>query len=215
MTIEEHEGFSKSIEEMEVEENETVEKKVEDEEVSDIQRVLEDASFRVRIYPNGITTGFRFKGIPRTRGVHVEVVHVIDLRIASFGTTNFARKSAILARTNRDIGSILAEHKMHDRYVEKRIWTMKGRITLKMLRTQNLRTCSLIHQTTNVYAIHDGTGTGIDFSWLMNRNRWILNRSKRFHPVTGRGGPIPENPKTGPCRTKCPTIFSCIRARQR
>ena len=184
MTIEEHEGFSKSIEEMEVEENETVEKKVEDEEVSDIQRVLEDASFRVRIYPNGITTGFRFKGIPRTRGVHVEVVHVIDLRIASFGTTNFARKSAILARTNRDIGSILAEHKMHDRYVEKRIWTMKGRITLKMLRTQNLRTCSLIHQTTNVYAIHDGTGTGIDFSWLMNRNH-VLSIEELYRTLKG------------------------------
>jgi hypothetical protein len=184
MTIEEHEGFSKSIEEMEAEENVTVEKKAEDEEVSDIQQVLEDASFQSKTYPNGITTGFRFKGIPGTRGVHVEVVHVIDLRVASFGTTNFARKSAILARTNRDIGSILAEHKMHDRYTEKRIWTMKGRITLKMLRTQNLRTCSLIHQTTNVYAIHDGMGTGIDFSWLMNRNH-VLSIEELYRTLKG------------------------------
>jgi hypothetical protein len=184
MTIEEHKGFSKPIDELEAKENENVKKKMEDEEVSDIQRVLKDASFRAKTYPNGITTGFRFKGIPGTRGVHVEVVHVIDLRVASFGNTNLARKSAILARTNREIGSILAEHKMHDRYMEKRIWTVKGRITLKMLRTQNLRTSSLIHQTTNVYAIHDGTGTGIDFSWLMNRNH-VLSIEELYRTLKG------------------------------
>jgi hypothetical protein len=173
ITIKEQHEISSHIEEAKQEKVETNEQEIHDEELGDIQQILKEYSYQFRTYPNGLTTGIRFKGIPGTRGVLVEILHVIDLRVASFGGTNLARKSAILARTNRSTDSILTDFKMQDRYVEKRVWTIQGRITMKMLRTKNLRTSSLIHQTINVYVVHGGVGTGIDFSWLTDRDHIV------------------------------------------
>ncbi|MFX1369688.1 MAG: hypothetical protein ACFFAY_13920, partial [Promethearchaeota archaeon] len=60
-------------------------------------------------YPNGLCCGVRLEAIPGTRGVHVDVVHVLDLREAEFGNSGLAMRAAILEGVNRPLSRILAD----------------------------------------------------------------------------------------------------------
>ena len=51
----------------------------------DISRSLKLTGHVTTRYANGLTLGVRMEAIPGTRGVHVDIVFVLDLREAAFG----------------------------------------------------------------------------------------------------------------------------------
>ena len=60
---------------------EPVEEKVEEYDIESALKLTEHFTSR---YPNGLTLGVRMEGVPGTRGVHVDVIFVLDLRKAEF-----------------------------------------------------------------------------------------------------------------------------------
>lgn len=160
MTIEGEQSVSN------ITQNKTVEKE-------DVIAILERADYLTKSYVNGLTTGLRFQGLPSTKGVHVDVVHILDLRKVNFGKAVLGMKAAVLEKTHRSISSILSEFEYIEQYEEKSLRTFSGRINLPMLRSKNLRHSSLIHHTRNVFVVTTDLGSTLDFSWLTRRDHIV------------------------------------------
>ena len=82
----------------------------------DIIRILVGSGHHAKKLENGISLAIRFSGIPDTKGVHVEVVHVLDLRCARFGKSLFGMKSYVLdAAIERNNKKDRSEHDWNDK----------------------------------------------------------------------------------------------------
>jgi len=124
-------------------------------------------------YPNGLTLGVRLEAIPGTRGVHVDVVYVLDLREASFGKSGLAMRAAVLESINRSLTRVLGDVGLEELMQEQSVLTPWGRVQLPLLRGAKGKTSSLIHETRTVYVITEGTKPTMDLSWLTESGRVV------------------------------------------
>ncbi|MHA2379622.1 MAG: hypothetical protein ACXADS_10105 [Candidatus Thorarchaeota archaeon] len=140
---------------------------------SDIEEVLGKAGHSIKTHQNGLTLGIRLSGIRGTRGVHVEVVHVLDLRRAMFGRSVLAMQAGILESINRPLDSILRDVDLEDLLEEKTLMSPAGKVEFPILRSPHNDSASLVHETRTVYTVFaDGT-TPRDVSWLAEDSRVI------------------------------------------
>ena len=95
--------------------------------------------FTVR-YPNGLTLGVRLESVPGTRGVHVDVVYVLDLREAEFGTSGLAMRAAVLESINRSLPRVLGDVGLEEFLKEQTVLTPWGRVRLPLLRGSSGKT---------------------------------------------------------------------------
>lgn len=138
---------------------------------SDITKILKSADYWTVDYPNGLVLGIRPIGIPRTRDVHLDVVHVLDLRRAKFGRSNLAVQAAILESVNRPVENLLRDVEMDGLLDTKSLFSPLGRIEFKVLRSLNKDSISNIHETRTIYAIFKEGSSNRDFSWLTDISR--------------------------------------------
>ena len=128
--------------------------------------------FTVR-YPNGLTLGVRLESVPGTRGVHVDVVYVLDLREAEFGKSGLAMRAAVLESINRSLPRVLGDVGLEEFMKEQTVLTPWGRVRLPLLRGSSGKTESLIHETRTVYVITEGTKPTMDLTWLTDIGRVV------------------------------------------
>jgi hypothetical protein len=164
---------------------------IENKEKDDVLGILENEGYITQPFVNGTTTGIRFQGIPNTKGVHVDIVHILDLRKVRFSRAILGMKAAVLEKTHRSLESILSKFELEDRYEEKKLRTLNGRIILPMLKSKNLRQFSLVHDTRNVFVVTEDLGTSIDFSWLTKRDH-IVSVSQLSMALKGNVASIKE-----------------------
>lgn len=138
---------------------------------SDITKILKSADYWTVDYPNGLVLGIRPIGIPSTRDVHLDVVHVLDLRRAKFGRSNLAVQAAILESVNRPVENLLRDVEMDGLIDTKSLLSPLGRIEFKVLRSLNKDSISKIHETRTIYAIFKEGSSNRDFSWLTDISR--------------------------------------------
>jgi hypothetical protein len=143
------------------------------EEVTDIISILKKHDYVTVPPANGMTVGIRFQGVPHTRGVHADVVFVLDLREMSYSRAQLSMKTALLDKLNRGVEVILKDMDAADRYNERVLRTVKGKIRLQMLKSKNLRSCSLLHETRTIYIVTPEGGSTVDFSWLQENKRMV------------------------------------------
>jgi len=139
----------------------------------DISAALEvTGHFTVR-YPNGLTLGVRLEAVPGTRGVHVDIVYVLDLREAEFGNSGLAMRAAVLESINRSLPRVLGDVGLDEFMKEQTVLTPWGRVHLPLLRSSSGKTESLIHETRTVYVITEGTKPTMDLTWLTDTGRIV------------------------------------------
>jgi hypothetical protein len=124
-------------------------------------------------YPNGLTLGVRLGSIPGTRGVHVDVVYVLDLREAEFGKSGLAMRAAVLESINRSLPRVLGDVGLEEFMNEQTVLTPWGRVRLPLLRGLSGKTESLMHETRTVYVITEGTKPTMDLTWLTDTGRVV------------------------------------------
>ncbi len=140
---------------------------------SDITKVLKSAGHRTVEYPNGLVLGIRLVGIPGTRGVHMDIVHVLDLRRAKFGRSNLAVQAAILESISRPMENLLADIEMDDHLGMKFLLSPLGKMELKVLRSFDESSTSLVHETRTVYAVFSEGSSSRDLLWLTDSSRIV------------------------------------------
>ncbi|MHA2310229.1 MAG: hypothetical protein ACXADF_01980 [Candidatus Thorarchaeota archaeon] len=124
-------------------------------------------------YPNGLLSAVRLESIPRTRGVHVEVVHVLDLRTARFGKSGLAMRAALLESVNREYKTILQDVGLGD-YIERRnLKTPFKMISLLVLQGIEGKGVSYVHPTRTVYVVTRDVKPTLDLSWLTDAGRVV------------------------------------------
>jgi hypothetical protein len=141
----------------------------------DISEALEVTGHFTTRYPNGLTLGIRLQAIPGTRGVHVDVVYVLDLREAEFGKSGLAMRAAVLESINRSLPRVLGDVGLEEFMNEQTVLTPWGRVRLPLLRGSSGKTESLIHETRTVYVITEGTKPTMDLSWLTDTGRVVTH----------------------------------------
>jgi hypothetical protein len=139
-------------------------------DISDSLRVT--GHFTAR-YPNGLTLGVRLESVPGTRGVHVDVVYVLDLREASFGKSGLAMRAAVLESINRTLPRVLGDVGLEELMREQTVLTPWGRVRLPLLKGASGKSASLIHETRTVYVITEGTKPTMDLTWLTDTGRVV------------------------------------------
>jgi hypothetical protein len=140
---------------------------------TDIVRVLEGAGHRTAEYPNGLVLGVRLVGVPGTRGVYVDVVHVLDLRKARFGRSTLAMQAAILESVSGSLKSILKDVGLLDAFEVRSLLSPFGRMELSVMRSFDSESSSLIHVTRTIYAVYKEGSSRRDLSWLTDTSRII------------------------------------------
>lgn len=115
---------------------------------------LETNGYRVCAYPNGLLMGLRMQPVPGSRGVHIDVVHILDMRKARFGRTTLAVQSAILETIKRDVQHLLSDVGLEGLFETQEVVTPLGRSELRLLRPTKRSSPSLIYETRLVYAVH-------------------------------------------------------------
>lgn len=139
-------------------------------DISEALRLTDHITSR---YPNGMTLGVRLEAVPGTRGVHVDIVFVLDLREAAFGKGGLAMRSAVLETVNRDLTRVLGDVGLDEFLREHTVITPWGRIRLPLLRGMANDSTSLIHETRTVYVITENAKPSVDLTWLTDAGRII------------------------------------------
>ncbi|MHA1480493.1 MAG: hypothetical protein ACTSQZ_03615, partial [Candidatus Thorarchaeota archaeon] len=139
----------------------------------DIAEALQDTGHKTCVYPNGIVLGLKIDGIKGKRGVHVDIVHVLDWRKASFSGSLLAMQSAVLETLNRDLTSILRDVNLLEMRTSRSRRTTRGRIEFEMLKAHESHSGSQIHETRTVYVVTEDVRPSVDLSWLTNAARIV------------------------------------------
>jgi hypothetical protein len=140
---------------------------------NDIAETLRLTDHIVTEYPNGLTLGVKLESVPRTRGVHVDIVFVVDMRKAAFGKGGLAMRAAVLETVNRDLEKVLGDVGLGEFLHERAIITPWGRLHLSMLRSRTKGSLSLIHETRTVYVITESAKPTLNLSWLTETGRVV------------------------------------------
>ncbi|MBD3406882.1 MAG: hypothetical protein GF411_12265 [Candidatus Lokiarchaeota archaeon] len=150
----------------------------------DIVKALEATGHLTHTYENGLVLGVRLEGVKGTRGVHLDIVHILDLRKAEFGKTSLAMRAAVLESMNRDLESILEDVDLHTFLDAQTITTAWGRIQIPLLGSGDHPSKSMIHETRTVYVIVKDTKSSKDFSWLTESKRVVTPEEFAFLRLT-------------------------------
>lgn len=139
----------------------------------EVVNILENAGHSAMTFPNGLTLGVRLAAVPGTRGVHVEVIHILDLRKAMFGRSQLAMQAAILDSINRPLDSLLTDVGLGELLEDRTLLSPVGRVEFSVLNSPKNDSTSLVHETRTVYTVFaDGTSPR-DVSWLTESSRVI------------------------------------------
>ncbi|MCF2136498.1 MAG: hypothetical protein K9W43_04575 [Candidatus Thorarchaeota archaeon] len=140
---------------------------------NDIETALNKTGYHSCSFPNGFTFGVKFEGLHGTRGVHVDVVICLDLRVARFGASGLAMRAAVLETVNRTLDQILVDVGLGGLFQEQSVLTPRGKVRMPILRSPDGRSSSYVHETRNIYVITDGVRPSIDLSWLTDSKRIV------------------------------------------
>jgi len=140
---------------------------------NDIADALRRTDHVVTDYPNGMTLGVKLESVPGTRGVHVDVVFVLDLRKAAFGKGGLAMRAAVLETVNRNLEKVLKDVGLGEFLQDHAILTPWGRVHLPLLRGMAKGSLSLMHETRTVYVISENAKPTRDLSWLTETGRIV------------------------------------------
>jgi hypothetical protein len=124
-------------------------------------------------YSNGLVTGVRLESISGARGVHVELVHVLDLRTARFGKSSLAMRAALLESVNRNYETILHDVGLGDCLERRNLKTPFKTVSLLVLRGIKGKGVSLIHPTRTIYVVTRNVKPKMDLSWLTDSGRIV------------------------------------------
>ncbi|MGY5859240.1 MAG: hypothetical protein RTU63_07715 [Candidatus Thorarchaeota archaeon] len=155
------------------EDKETKNEPIEQKEDYDIESALKLTEHFTSRYPNGLTLGVRMEGVPGTRGVHVDVVFVLDLRTAEFGKGGLAMRAAVLETVNRPLERVLSDVGLDDFLSEHNVITPFGRVRLPLMRGMASGSISLMHETRTVYVITENAKPSADLTWLTETGRIV------------------------------------------
>ena len=139
----------------------------------DIVKALESTGHLTNVYSNGLVLGIRTTGIPRTRGVHVEVVQVLDLRKAIFGKGGLAMQSAVLESVNKELSDLMRDVGLAEQLENVSPRTPWGRVPLYTLQSPSGKHKSLIHESRLVYVVSQDVRSSKDLSWLTDPRRVV------------------------------------------
>ena len=139
----------------------------------DISRSLKLTGHVTTRYANGLTLGVRMEAIPGTRGVHVDIVFVLDLREAAFGKGGLAMRAAVLETVNRDLDRVLIDIGLDECVHEHSVLTPFGKVRLPVMRGMANGSLSLMHETRTVYVITENAKPSADLSWLTDSGRIV------------------------------------------
>jgi hypothetical protein len=151
-----------------VEVEEEVEKKS-----SDLVDALKASGHFTCEYSNGLVSGVRLESIPGTQGVHVEVVHVLDLRTARFGKSGLAMRAALLESVNRNFETVLHDVGLGDCLERRDLKMPFKKVSLLVLRGIKGKGVSLVHPTTTIYVVMRNVKPKMDLSWLTDSGRIV------------------------------------------
>ncbi|MHA1287697.1 MAG: hypothetical protein ACTSPB_09875 [Candidatus Thorarchaeota archaeon] len=146
---------------------------VQEKEDYDIEVALKLTEHFTSRYPNGLTLGVRMEGVPGTKGVHVDVVFVLDLRKAEFGKGGLAMRAAVLETVNRPLERVLSDVGLDDFLSEHNVITPFGRVRLPLMRGMENGSISLMHETRTVYVITENAKPSADLTWLTETGRIV------------------------------------------
>lgn len=176
----ETETISKTKEDKEIKDEPTEETKEElteetkeEKEDYDIETALKLTEHFTSKYPNGLTLGVRMEAVPETKGVHVDIVFVLDLRKAEFGKGGLAMRAAVLETVNRDLERVLTDVGLVGFLREQSVLTPFGRVRLPLMRGMKNDSLSLMHETRTVYVITENTKPSADLTWLTSTGRIV------------------------------------------
>ena len=139
----------------------------------DIVEVLTATDHLTHVSPNGLVLGVRISGISGARGVHVEIVHILDLRNAVFGKGGFALQASVLESVNRELPSLLKDVGLRERLEETSPLTPWGRVPMHTLRSASGKRKSLVYETRLVYVVTHDVRSSADLSWLTANERVV------------------------------------------
>ncbi|MHA1421970.1 MAG: hypothetical protein ACTSSD_07740 [Candidatus Thorarchaeota archaeon] len=146
---------------------------VQEKEDYDIEVALKLTEHFTSRYPNGLTLGVRMEGVPGTKGVHVDVVFVLDLRKAEFGKGGLAMRAAVLETVNRPLERVLSDVGLDDFLSGHNVITPFGRVRLPLMRGMENGSISLMHETRTVYVITENAKPSADLTWLTETGRIV------------------------------------------
>ena len=124
-------------------------------------------------YPNGLTLGVKKEAIPNTRGVHVDIVFVLDLREASFGKGGLAMRAAVLETVNRNLDRVLDDVGVSKSVEVHMVLTPFGKVRLPLMRGMAKGSRSLMHETRTIYVITENAKPTTDLTWLTDSGRIV------------------------------------------
>ena len=139
----------------------------------DIVEVLKATDHLTHVSPNGLVLGVRVSGISGARGVHVEIVHILDLRNAVFGKGGFALQASVLESVNRGLPSLLKDVGLRERLEATSPLTPWGRVPMHTLRSASGKRKSLVYETRLVYVVTQDVRSSADLSWLTANERVV------------------------------------------
>jgi len=140
---------------------------------NEIADALRRTDHMVANYPNGMTLGIKLEAVPGTRGVHVDIAFVLDLRKATFGKGGLAMRAAVLETVNRDLEKVLGDVGLSEFLHDHAMLTPWGRVHLPLLRGKTRGSLSLVHETRTVYVITETAKPTRDLSWLTETGRIV------------------------------------------
>jgi len=146
---------------------------IEEKEDYDIETALKLTEHFTSRYPNGLTLGVRLEAVPGTKGVHVDIVFVLDLRKAEFGKGGLAMRAAVLETVNRDLEKVLSDVGLVSFLCEHTVLTAFGRVRLPLMRGMKNDSLSLMHETRTVYIITENAKPSADLTWLTETGRIV------------------------------------------
>lgn len=158
----------------EIKENKEIKNEpTEEKEDYDIETALKLTEHFTSRYANGLTLGVRMEAVPGTKGVHVDIVFVLDLRKAEFGKGGLAMRAAVLETVNRDLEKVLSDVGLVGFLREQNVLTPFGRVRLPLMRGMKNDSLSLMHETRTVYVITESAKPSADLTWLTATGRIV------------------------------------------
>jgi hypothetical protein len=139
----------------------------------EIENALKLTGHHTTNYPNGLSLGVKLERVPGTRGVHIDVVFVLDLRKAMFGKGGLAMRAALLETVNRNLEKVMADVGLSEYLHEQSILTPWGHVRLQLLRGLTNDSLSLMHETRTIYVITENAKPTSDLSWLTDIGRIV------------------------------------------
>ncbi len=139
----------------------------------DLKKALTRLGYRVHMYRNGLTLAVRLEKLPSTRGVHVNIMYVLDLRRAEFGRSVIALKSQVLDIIDRQLPETLRDVGLDSGIDELKVRTPLGSITVPLFTSGNSARCSTLYSTKTVYVVTTDVRPSLDLSWLTDSSRIV------------------------------------------